>query len=110
VKLPVWSRAFPEGVGNYRRRRYLETGKGFVLERRTRRLRSSLPVYRNRINPATGRPRRDDGEVYRRRDAAFARLREHGTIPQRERRPAPSAAWEHGPDACRSAPARRRSR
>jgi hypothetical protein len=61
---------------NYRNRRFLQTGKGFWVERHTRRLRSSLPVYRNRINRATGRPRRDDAFVYRRRDDAMARMRE----------------------------------
>lgn len=63
-------------AGNWRRRRFLETGKGFAAERATRGLRSSLPVYRDRINPATGRPRRDDAEVYRRRDVQLARMRE----------------------------------
>ena len=81
----VEHRIFPDGLGNWRRRRFAETGRGFVAERATRRLRSSAPVYRNRINPATGRPRRDDAEVYRRRDEAFARMRERGTIPARKR-------------------------
>ena len=76
---------FPEGVGNWRRRRFIETGRGFVLERATRRARSSLPVYRDRINPGTGRPRRDDAGLYRSRDEGFARMRERGTIPQRRR-------------------------
>ena len=111
MKLPLKDRLFPEGVGNWRRRRFLETGKGFRAERATRRLRSSVPVYRARINPATGRPRRDDAEVYRRRDEAFARMRERGTIPQRgSTRPAQATAWEHAPDAYRSAPARGRTR
>ena len=68
-------------AGNWRRRRFLETGKGYVLDRATRGVRSSLPLYRNRINPATGRPRRDDAEVYRRRDAALARMRERQIAP-----------------------------
>lgn len=79
----VTRRAFPEGVGNWRRRRFAETGKGYRAERATRRLRSSAPVYRDRVNPATGRARRDDAELYRRRDAALARMREQGRIPQR---------------------------
>jgi hypothetical protein len=65
-------------VRNWRNRRFVQTGKGFALERATRQVRSSLPVLRDRINPATGRPRRDDVELYRRRDAAFARMRERG--------------------------------
>lgn len=68
---------------NYRNRRFLQTGKGFWLERHTRGLRSSLPVYRNRVNRATGRPRRDDAELYRRMDASAARMRERAVPPQR---------------------------
>jgi hypothetical protein len=97
-------------VGNWRRRRFLETGKGFVLERATRPVRSSMPVYRDRINRATGRPHRDDAEIGRRVDAAFARLRERGITPGRPVRAqdyAPRNHWEHGPDAYRSAPVRR---
>jgi hypothetical protein len=67
-------------VRNWRNRRFVQTGKGFALERATRQVRSSLPVLRDRINPATGRPRRDDVELYRRRDAAFARMRERGIV------------------------------
>lgn len=59
-------------VGNWRRRRFVETGKGFALERATRPLRSALPVYRDRINPATGRPHRDDVLVYGARDRVWA--------------------------------------
>jgi hypothetical protein len=68
-------------AGNWRRRRFVETGKGYALDRATRSMRSSLPVYRDRVNPATGRPRRDDAEVYRRRDAALARMRERQIAP-----------------------------
>ena len=68
-------------VGNWRRRRFLETGKGYAAERATRGVRSSLPVYRNTINPATGRPRADDAEIYRRRDAALATMRERRIPP-----------------------------
>jgi hypothetical protein len=96
-------------VGNWRNRRFVQTGKGFVLERATRPLRSSLPVYRSRINPATGRPRADDAEIFRRRDAALARMRQRGiplTPAVRAQDYAPRA-WEHGPDAYRSGPALR---
>jgi hypothetical protein len=99
MRLPLVSRVFPEGVGNWRRRRFLQTGKGFVAERATRRLRSSLPIYRNRINPATGRPRRDDVMIYVKRDEGLGRLREQrpaGRDPE---------AWERSGDAFRSAPA-----
>jgi hypothetical protein len=83
---------------NWRNRRFLQTGKGFWLEHHTRRLRSSLPVYRDRINRATGRPRRDDAEVYGRRDLRLAKAREGGVFD-------PSRAWEHSAGAYRSAPA-----
>jgi hypothetical protein len=86
---------------NWRNRRFLETGKGFRVERATRGLRSSLPVYRNRINRATGRPRRDDAEVYRRRDEAFARMRER-RIP----RTAAVQARDYAPAYKRGAPQR----
>jgi hypothetical protein len=106
-------RAVTGSVRNWRNRRFVQTGKGFVLERATRPLRSSLPVYRDRINPATGRPRRDDAEIYRRRDAAFVRLRERGLAgsrPVRAQDYAPRNRWERGPDAYRSVPARGRTR
>lgn len=105
MKIPVWSRRFPEGVGNYRRRRFAETGKGFVAERATRRLRSSLPLYRDRVNPATGHPRADDREVYGRRDEALSRMR-LDRLTQEQARRLRATAWEHGPDAYRSGPAR----
>jgi hypothetical protein len=89
-------------VGNWRRRRFAETGKGFWAERATRGLRSSLPGYRDRINPATGRPRRDDATVYARRDEQLARMRKaQAFTPGTE-------AWEHGPDAYRALPAQPR--
>lgn len=68
-------------VSYWRRRRFLETGKGYAAERATRGIRSSLPVYRDRINPATGRPRSDDAEIFRRRDAALATLRDRRITP-----------------------------
>jgi hypothetical protein len=88
-------------VGNWRRRRFAETGKGYAVERATRGVRSSLPVYRDRVNPATGRPRSDDAELYRRRDAALARMRER-RIPASP----PVRAQDYAPQA----PTRGRSR
>jgi hypothetical protein len=100
-------RTLKGNVRNWRNRRFLETGKGFAVERTMRPALSGLPVYRDRINPATGRPRRDDAEIYRRRDAAIGRMRERGipaSPPPRARDYARS--WESGPDAYRSRPAR----
>jgi hypothetical protein len=85
-------------VGNWRRERFLRTGKGYASERATRGVRSSLPVYRDRINPATSRPRSDDAEIYRRRDLRLERARQGGTFD-------PARAWERSDDACRSIPA-----
>jgi hypothetical protein len=84
-------------VGNWRRARFVRTGKGYWLERATRGVRSKLPVYRDRVNPATGRPRRDDAEIYGRRDKRLAHARQGGTFD-------PSRAWEHSPDAYRAGP------
>jgi hypothetical protein len=92
---------------NWRNRRFIETGRGFRLERATRRVRASAPVYRDRINPGTGRPRRDDVRVYAVRDRGFARMRESGQFSHPR---AKAAAWEHSPDAYRSRPAPGRSR
>jgi hypothetical protein len=93
-------------LGNWRRRRFAETGKGYRAERATRRLRSSVPVYRDRVNPATGRPRRDDARIYAARDRDHARLREGRASWEKnyaalERH---AAAWEHGSDAYRHVP------
>ncbi len=100
-------------VRNRRNRRFLETGKGFAFERAMRPVRSSLPVYRDRTNPATGRPRRDDRMMGAAADRSAARWREtrsqlrdfdccagqgHHAAPQPE-------AWERSPDAYRHAPA-----
>jgi hypothetical protein len=47
----------------------------------TARILSSLPVFRDRINPHTGVPHRYDAEVIRRAEAALARMRERGITP-----------------------------
>lgn len=60
---------------NWLNRRAWERGKVPLPDRTTRRF-SSLPVYRNRVNPATGRPRRDDRQLGRTQDQAMARARE----------------------------------
>lgn len=65
---------------NWLNRRALLRGKSPLPERLTRPVRSSLPVYRQRVNPATGRPRRDDREIGRVTDRELARL-----APQHQR-------------------------
>ena len=59
----VERRFFLDGYGNWRRRRFAETGKGFRLERATRAARLRIPVYRDRINRATGRQRGTEADV-----------------------------------------------
>lgn len=45
------------------------------------RLRSSLPLLRDRVNPVTGIAYRYDAEAMRRAEAALGRLRERGISP-----------------------------
>jgi hypothetical protein len=45
------------------------------------RIRSSLPLLRDRTNPVTGIAYRYDAEAMRRAEAALARLRERGIKP-----------------------------
>jgi hypothetical protein len=65
---------------NWLNRRAVTRGKSPLPERLTRPLRSSAPVYRNRVNRATGRPHRDDRELGKSMDRSLAartgRLRE----------------------------------
>lgn len=60
---------------NWLNRRAWERGKVPLPDRATRRF-SSLPVYRNRVNPATGRPRHDDRQLGRTQDRAMAWAKE----------------------------------
>jgi hypothetical protein len=75
MKLPVWSRVFPEGAGNYRRRRMVARGRRDAVRRAADATRSRLPGIRNRVSPATGRPHADDAEIGRRLDKALARMK-----------------------------------
>ena len=69
-----------QGYRNWLNRRAVLRGRSPLPERLTRPVRSSLPVYRDRINPATGRPHRDDRALGRTSDASLSRL-----APQRQR-------------------------
>ena len=55
-------------VRNWLNRRAVTRGRSPLPERLTRPVRSSLPGYRNRVNPATGCPRRDDRQLGKARD------------------------------------------
>lgn len=57
---------------NWLNRRAIIRGRSPLPERLTRPLRSSLPVYRNRVSPATGRPRRDDRQLGKTMDRSLA--------------------------------------
>lgn len=59
---------------NWLNRRAMRRGKSPLPERLARPVRSSVPVYRNRVNPATGRPRRDDKQIGRVKDRSLARM------------------------------------
>jgi hypothetical protein len=81
---------------NWLNRRAIERGRSPLPERATRGLRSSLPVYRNRVNTATGRPHRDDREIGRVSDASLARMKQ-----RRERHPLPAARAPRSPGRSR---------
>lgn len=84
----AWYRAAGRRISGTRQqyRNWLNTrararGKRPLPDRAARAAGSRVPVYRNRISPATGRPRRDEAHM----DRAFSRLK----VPRSER-----AAWE----------------
>ena len=60
---------------NWLNRRTRARGKTPLPDRVTRAAGSRVPGYRNRVNPATGRPRRDDRVIGRVKDQSLARSR-----------------------------------
>ena len=62
------------GVSNWRNQRTLERGRRPRTTQGADAVRSSVPVYRNRINPATGRTHRDDRSLGRTTDRSLARM------------------------------------
>lgn len=58
---------------NWLNRRARARGKAPLADRATRGAGSRMPGYRNRVNPATGRPRRDDRQSSPVKDQAPAR-------------------------------------
>ena len=61
-------------IANARAARARQRGRRDLPRRAADNLRSSLPVYRSRINPGTGRPNRDSRALGRTCDAALARM------------------------------------
>ena len=63
---------------NWLNRRAIKRGKSPLPERLARPVRSSVPVYRNRVNRATGRPHRDDRRLGRAKDRSLAQRASRG--------------------------------
>ena len=78
-----------QGIRNSRNRRTLERGRAPRLDGVVAAVTSRAPVIRDRINPATGRSRRDGALMHRSRNNGLARM-------QADRDPQwwPAAPWE----------------
>ena len=63
-----------QGISNARNQRTLERGRRPRTTQAADVLRSSVPFYRNRISPATGRPNRMARELGRTTDASLAKM------------------------------------
>jgi len=61
---------------NWANRRAVAKGRRLLPERMAARVAPKVPVYRSRINPGTGRPRRDDAWMGRLQDESLRRLRD----------------------------------
>jgi hypothetical protein len=66
-------------VHNWRSARTIARGRVPYWQRATAAAGSRTPVYRSRINRATGRPHRDDAMMRRSGDQALARTRDRHT-------------------------------
>ena len=123
---------------NERNRRTLERGKAPRHERVAAEVKSRTPIVRDRINPAHGRPHRDDVESHKIRDEGLANRKrvsdqqkaaekvcrqrweaqDREYEASREKAKADRAAraderdngWERDPDAFRGRPAQRPGR
>jgi hypothetical protein len=73
-----WARSHATGnrqrLSNWRNRRTLERGRRPRTTQAADAARSSVPVYRNRINRGTGRPHRDDRDMGRTMDQSLDRM------------------------------------
>lgn len=76
---------------NWRNRRAIVRGRRDVAARAGDAVRSGTPVLRNRVNPATGRPHRDDRQIGRLSDRALSRHPEIARRTEQRNRAARSA-------------------
>ena len=60
---------------NERNRRTLQRGKAPRRDRVAAEVKSRTPVYRDRVNPATGRPHTDDRMMHRVRDEGLGKMK-----------------------------------
>lgn len=110
-------RGWRTGISNWRNQRILDRGRRSRITQAADQVRSRMPVYRNRVNRATGHPHRDDVSTGRVVDASLARLAPgcaarhaaHGqTAPDREDRAAETLdcglTWEDRAYHSRGAP------
>jgi hypothetical protein len=69
-------------ISNWRNTRTIRRGRVPYWQRGTAELKSRAPGYRDRVNPATGRPHRDDARLRRTGDAGLARMRARRGAPR----------------------------
>jgi hypothetical protein len=74
------ARAARGRLSNARAARARQRGRRDLPRRAADNIRSSAPVYRNRVDPSTGRPNRDSRQIGRTIDESLARM-----APQRRR-------------------------
>jgi hypothetical protein len=84
ARIARWARLHATGnrqrLSNWRNRRTIERGRRPRITQAADAARSSLPVYRDRINRATGRPHRDDAQLGRTSDRSLARMAQQRQI------------------------------
>ena len=62
------------GISNWRNQRTIDRGRRPRTTQAADTIRSSVPVYRDRIDTGTGRPHRDDRDLGRTSDQSLARM------------------------------------
>jgi len=68
------------GISNARNRRAIDRGRASRIDGAIAAVTSRTPVVRGRINPATGRKRRDDAMMHRTRNEGLSRMKEHRPV------------------------------
>ena len=84
-----------QGISNARNQRTLERGRRPRTTQAADVLRSSVPFYRNRISPATGRPNRMARELGRTTDASLAKMAPRIRAERARRRATPEQVETH---------------